>query len=332
MADIKKLLVTGGLGFIGSNFIRFQLENYEGVHIVNLDKITYAGNPLNLANLANHPRYRFVKGDICDGETVDKVIEEGIDAVVNFAAESHVDRSIISVEPFLRTNITGAQVLLDAVRKHEVTRFLQISTDEVYGSIPHPHSSKEDDKLLPNSPYAVSKASADLLARAYFITYGTPILITRSSNNYGRYQFPEKLIPVMITKALEDEPLPVYGDGMNVRDWIHVEDNCKAIDLVLRKGRLGEIYNIGGGVEIPNLHLVKLILKIMGKPESLLTFVPDRPGHDKRYSLNCEKLRDEFGWRPHINFEEGLRSTINWYVENRSWLEAIRCGTYQQGY
>jgi len=330
--EIRKLLVTGGLGFIGSNFIRFQLANYADVEIWNLDKLTYAANPMNLRDIEGDERYHFVKGDICDIELVNELFREGFDAVVNFAAESHVDRSIISAEPFIKSNVLGVQVLLDAVRKYNVPRFVQISTDEVYGSVEPGRSSREEDNLLPNSPYAASKASADLLCRACFVTHKTPVLITRSSNNYGPCQFPEKLIPLMITRALSDEPLPIYGDGMNVRDWLYVEDNCSAIDAVLRRGMDGEIYNIGGGNELTNIELVKTLLKVLGKPESLITFVPDRPGHDRRYSLNCEKIKTKLLWKPQVSFEEGIRKTVKWYVDNTEWLEAIKLGNYQAGY
>lgn len=326
------MLVTGGLGFIGSNFIRFQLQNYEGLKIVNLDKLTYAGNPLNLKDIEKDERYQFVKGDICDKALVQRLFQQGFDAVVNFAAESHVDRSILSAEPFLRTNVLGVQVLLDAVNEYKVERFVQVSTDEVYGSIEPPHSFKEEDCLRPSSPYAASKASADLLCKSYFVTHNTPVIITRSTNNYGPYQFPEKLIPLMITKALANEQLPVYGDGGNIRDWLYVEDNCKAIDAVLRRGKVGEVYNVGAGNEKSNLEVVRMILAILSKPESLISFVADRPGHDLRYSLDCKKIERELGWKCEVGFEEGLRKTVRWYIENKDWLDSIKLGTYQVGW
>jgi len=317
-----KLLVTGGAGFIGSNFIRYMLKEHDDVIVTNLDKLTYAGNLKNLEEVENDSRHRFVKGDIADRELVSKLFrEEEFDAVVNFAAESHVDRSILDSAPFVETNIKGTQVLLDLAGKHGIGRFIQISTDEVYGSLGNTGKFTEDSLLEPNSPYAASKAAADMLCRAYYKTYGLPIIITRSSNNYGPYQHPEKLIPLMILKALNDESLPVYGDGRNVRDWLYVGDNCRAIDIVLRKGKVGEIYNIGGSEERRNIEVVKLILKKLGKPESLIRFVQDRPGHDWRYALDISKIKRELGWQPTYCFEQGLKQTITWYVDNLDWVK-----------
>ncbi|HOX26611.1 MAG TPA: dTDP-glucose 4,6-dehydratase [Candidatus Krumholzibacteria bacterium] len=327
------ILVTGGAGFIGSNHIRHLLAT-TGDRIVNLDLLTYAGNLENLAGLEDHPRYRFVRGDIRDGELVGRVLaEERIDAVVHFAAESHVDRSLEAPGVFLDTNTRGTQVLLDLASRHRLARFVMVSTDEVYGSLaPESPGFSESSPLAPNSPYAASKAAADLVCRAYHRTFGLDVCITRCSNNYGPFQFPEKLIPLMIANALEDRPLPVYGDGLNVRDWLHVEDHCRAIDLVMRKGRSGEVYNIGGGNEWSNLALVKLLLAELGKPESLIEFVPDRPGHDRRYAIVADKIRGELGWRPLRPFAEGIRSTVAWYLANRSWWEKIRSGAYRDYY
>jgi len=321
-----KVLVTGGAGFIGSNFIRFVLKNYPGWEIVNLDKLTYAGNLENLRDVENDPRYQFVRGDIADRALAFELFrKERFDVVVNFAAESHVDRSILDSSPFIETNIKGVQVLLEAAREFSVEKFVQISTDEVYGSLqPGDPPFTEESPLQPNSPYSASKAAADLLCRAYFVTYGVPVVITRSCNNYGPYQFPEKLIPLMITNALEDKPLPVYGDGENVREWLFVEDNCRAIALVVEKGRPGEAYNIGSGEERKNIEVVKEILRILGKPDSLITFVKDRPGHDRRYALDSGKMFKESGWRPKVSFEEGLEETVRWYLENRDWWEGIK--------
>ncbi len=333
MRLIRKLLITGGLGFIGSNFIRYELKNYDGLKIFNLDKLTYAGNPLNLKDLEGRGSYVFVRGDICkDSDVMALFKKEKFDAVVNFAAETHVDRSILDAKPFIKSNISGVQVLLEAVQKFGTPVFLQISTDEVYGSVPPPKKSKEDDALLPNSPYAASKASADLLCRAYFVTHKTPIIVTRSSNNYGPFQFPEKFVPVVISRAMEDKPIPVYGKGINVRDWLFVEDNCRAIDLVLRKGRLGEVYNIGGANELRNIDLVKQILKILKKSDDLIIFVKDRPGHDLRYALNCQKIQTELGWKPCVNLSDGISTTVEWYKRNKQWIKAIEKGTYQANY
>ena len=316
-----KLLVTGGCGFIGSNFIRYVLKTHPEYKIINLDKLTYAGNRENLKDIEKNKNYKFVKGDICDEKLVLK-LSNGCDAIINFAAETHVDRSIKDPSDFVKTNVYGTYVLLEAVRKNKPRVFIQISTDETYGSITTGEF-KETDSLKPNSPYAASKASADLLCRAYFATYNTPVLITRSSNNFGPYQYPEKIIPLFITNALANKKLPVYADGLNVRDWLYVEDNCEAINLVLHKGQIGEIYNIGGGTELTNIELTRLILKIMGKSEALIEFVKDRPGHDKRYALNCDKLK-QLRWQPKYNFEIALRETIKWYIENERWWRRLK--------
>jgi dTDP-glucose 4,6-dehydratase len=325
-----RLLVTGGLGFIGSNFILHMLNTYKDLSIVNLDLITYAGNLENLKESeAFGSRYKFIRGDIADRNLVSEIVSTMPDAVVNFAAESHVDRSILDSSVFLKTNIIGAQVLMDCCRDQKISRFVQISTDEVYGSLgPLDPPFSEANDLEPNSPYSASKASADLLARAYFKTFGMDVVITRCSNNYGPLQFPEKLIPLMITNAIQDKELPVYGDGMNVRDWIHVSDHCRAIDMVLRKGKPGEVYNIGGSCEYPNIDIVKLILSKLKKPFSLINYVQDRPGHDRRYAMNANKLTVELGWTPSINFEDGIDQTIKWYIENEPWWSRIKTGEY----
>jgi dTDP-glucose 4,6-dehydratase len=317
-----KILVTGGCGFIGSNFIHYVLAKHPDYSIVNLDKLTYAGNPENLADLKNDERYSFIKGDICDATVVEKAIN-GVDAIVNFAAETHVDRSILSAGSFVNTDVYGTYILLEAVKKHKIKRYIQISTDEIYGSI-EKGSFTEQSPLNPNSPYAASKASGDLLVRAYYKTYNLPLIITRSSNNFGPFQYPEKFIPLFITNALSELKLPLYGDGKNVRDWIYVEDNCEAIDLVLRNGNEGEVYNIGGGNERKNIEIVKIILKKLGKPESIIEYVKDRPGHDQRYSLDCSKIKKEFGWSPKYNFEEALSKTVDWYSSNIDWWKKIK--------
>jgi dTDP-glucose 4,6-dehydratase len=331
-----KILVTGGAGFIGSNFIHYMMEKHPDYRIICLDKLTYAGNLRNLESVLNIENFRFIKGDICDRELVYKVFEEEKpDVVVNFAAESHVDRSIEDPEIFLKTNVIGTQVLMDACRKYGIKRFHQVSTDEVYGDLPLDRPDlkfTEKSPLKPSSPYSASKASADLLVMAYHRTYGLPVTISRCSNNYGPYQFPEKLIPLMIINAIHDRPLPVYGDGKNVRDWIHVKDHCEAIDLIIHEGKEGEIYNIGGENERSNIEVVKMILKELSKPESLIKFVKDRPGHDRRYALDITKMKEEFDWSPKISFEEGLRSTIKWYLENRNWWEEIINGEYMKYY
>ncbi len=328
-----KLLITGGAGFIGSNFIHYVLREHPGTAVVNVDSLTYCGNLENLTEVEDHPDYRFVRADIADREAMEKLFsEEDFDAVINFAAESHVDRSITDPSIFLKTNVIGTQVLLDLAVNYRVRRFVQISTDEVYGSLPPTGFFLETTPLAPNSPYSASKAAADLLARAYVHTYGLDAVITRCSNNYGPFQFPEKLIPLMITNALEDKPLPVYGDGMNVRDWLHVEDHCRAIWMVLEKGATGEIYNIGGSNEWHNLALVRELLKILGKPESLITFVKDRPGHDRRYAIDASKIKAEIGWEPTYDFASGLRQTVAWYIANETWWRRVKSGEYQDYY
>ncbi len=328
---MSKLLVTGGAGFIGSHFIRHVLSRSSDWHITNLDKLTYAGNLENLKDVENDPRYDFVKGDIADSKVVDKLLRLGFNVVVNFAAESHVDRSILDASPFIETNINGTRVLLEGIKQHGVGRFIQVSTDEVYGSIEHGKFT-EGSSLAPNSPYTASKAAADLLCYAFWRTYGLPVLITRCSNNYGPFQFPEKLVPLVITNALEGKEVPIYGDGLNVRDWIHVEDHCCALCMVIQHGKLGEIYNIGGKNEKSNLELVQRILDIMDKPYSLITFVTDRPGHDRRYALESAKIEHELGWKLSRSFEKGLKETIQWYKENESWWRRIKSGEYAEYY
>jgi dTDP-glucose 4,6-dehydratase len=326
------LLVTGGCGFIGSNYIRYVLETDPGATVINFDLLTYAGNLQNLADLSYHPRYRFVRGDIADRDAVHAVVVHGVDTIVNFAAESHVDRSIHDATPFVRTNVLGTQVLLDAARKYNVLRYVQISTDEVYGSLGPAGYFTEETPLAPNSPYAASKAAADLLVRSYVHTLGLPALVTRCSNNYGPYQFPEKLIPLFVSNLLRDQPVPVYGDGLNVRDWIHVRDHCAAVDLVRRRGRPGEVYNIGGRCERTNLELTRALLAATGKPETLIRFVPDRPGHDRRYAIDCSKIEKELGWQPMVTFKQGLRDTVDWYQQNVEWVEGVRSGEYRTYY
>jgi dTDP-glucose 4,6-dehydratase len=326
------VLVTGGCGFIGSNFIRYVLETDPQVHILNFDKLTYAGNLENLADLADHPRYRFLQGDIADRDRVHEVVRGGVECIINFAAESHVDRSIQDSGPFLRTNVVGTQVLLDAARSNRVGRYLQVSTDEVYGSLGPTGLFTELTPLAPNSPYAASKAAADLLVRSYVHTFGLPALVTRCSNNYGPYQFPEKLIPLFIMNLLRHEQVPVYGDGLNIRDWIHVRDHCAALYLVWRQGRVGEVYNIGGRCEKSNLELTCTLLEVMGQPRSRIRHVADRPGHDRRYAIDSGKIEQELGWRPVVPFEEGLRSTVRWYQEHADWIEHIRTREYLSYY
>ncbi len=327
-----RILVTGGAGFIGSNYVRFVLERHPDHGIVVLDKLTYAGNLENLSGLESDTRFKFVQGDICDPEPLGAILKSGVDAVVNFAAESHVDRSILDASEFVRTNISGTLNLLQASRKAGVTRFLQISTDEVYGSLGSGGLFTETTSLAPNSPYAASKASADLLARSYHRTYGFPCLISRCSNNYGPYQFPEKLIPLLVTNALADKELPIYGDGLYTRDWIHVRDHCAALDIVLHDGRPGEVYNIGARQEKTNLEIVRFILQALGKGASLITFVADRPGHDRRYAIDPSKMERELGWKPGIPFEDGMRQTIDWYLQNPSWVDHVRSGAYRTYY
>ena len=332
----KCIIVTGGAGFIGSNFIFHILEAHPGWRIICLDKLTYAGNLKTLESVMGNPRFRFVKADICDREAVYKLFaEERPDIVVNFAAESHVDRSIENPSIFLETNIIGTSVLMDAAREYGVERFHQVSTDEVYGDLPLDRPDllfHEDTPLHTSSPYSSSKASADLLVQAYHRTYGLPVTISRCSNNYGPYQFPEKLIPLMIANALADRPLPVYGEGLNVRDWLYVEDHCRAIDLIIERGRIGEIYNVGGHNEMRNIDIVRLILEKLGKPESLIRHVADRKGHDRRYAIAPDKIHEELGWLPETRFCDGIEKTIEWYLGNRSWWEEIISGEYQGYY
>lgn len=328
-----KLLVTGGAGFIGSNFIHYVSREHSDWKVVNLDKLTYAGNLENLKDIRGDSRYCFIKGDIADRELVDKLLlSQGFDIVVNFAAESHVDRGILDPSPFIETNVKGTQVLLEGVKQYQIERFIQVSTDEVYGSLEAEGKFTEESPLLPNNPYAASKAAAELLCRAYYQTHGLPVIITRCSNNYGPYQFPEKLIPLAISNALEDKPIPIYGDGLNVRDWIYVDDHCRAIDLIIQRGKLGDTYNIAAGNEKTNLELVHKLLDVTGKPKSLITFVTDRPGHDRRYALDTTKIERELGWNPTISFEGGLRKTIQWYIENEAWWRRIKSGEYAEYY
>lgn len=329
---MQSVLVTGGSGFIGSNFVRYLLETDSAVRVVNFDSLTYAGNLANLADLANHQRYRFVHGDITDREAVRRALSDGVTDIINFAAESHVDRSIQDSGPFIRTNVSGTQVLLDAARASEVKRYVQVSTDEVYGSLGSSGYFTEDTPLAPNSPYAATKAAADLLVRSYHHTFGLPAVITRCSNNYGPYQFPEKIIPLFIMNLMRDEQVPVYGDGLNVRDWIHVRDHCAAIERVWRNGRVGEVYNVGGRCERTNLELTQALLDAVGKPKSLIRYVKDRLGHDRRYAIDCTKVETELGWRPSVVFEEGLRETVRWYRENAEWVANIRTGEYLKYY
>ena len=330
------IIVTGGAGFIGSNFIFYQLASHPEDRIVCLDKLTYAGNLSTLASVMDKPNFRFVRADICDHEAVDRLFdEEKPDVVVNFAAESHVDRSIEDPGVFLRTNVLGTQVLMDACRKHGIGRYHQVSTDEVYGDLPLDRPDlffTEETPLHASSPYSASKAGADLLALAYHRTFGLPVTISRCSNNYGPYQFPEKLIPLMIANCLNDRPLPVYGKGENVRDWLYVEDHCKAIDLIVRRGRAGEVYNVGGHNEMRNIDIVKLICRELGKPESLITYVADRKGHDMRYAIDPTKIHNELGWLPETKFADGIQKTIRWYLDHRSWWEEIMSGEYQNYY
>jgi len=327
------VLLTGGSGFIGSNLVRLLLEERPTWRIVNLDKLTYAGNAENLAGLEANPRYRFVRGDICNGELVAEIFRsERIDGVMHLAAESHVDRSILAPSVFIETNVRGTQVLLEAAREFGVKRFLHVSTDEVYGSLGPTGFFTELTPLAPSSPYSASKASSDLLALAYAHTFGMPVVVTRCSNNYGPYQFPEKLIPLMIANAVRDLPLPVYGDGMNVRDWIHVEDHCRGLLAALESGRDGEVYNFGASSERHNIDIVKQVLKLVGKPESLIKYVKDRPGHDRRYAIDAAKAQQELGWAPRHGFEDALEKTVQWYVEHRAWWERIISGEYLKYY
>lgn len=344
---MKNILVTGGAGFIGSNFIQYILDEHKDIFVLNLDLLTYAGNLENLKSVESNPNYCFVKGDIRDRKLVDKLFDEyDFDTVVHFAAESHVDRSITDPEIFLKTNVMGTQVLLDAAKVHwklepdnkysreyrTGVRYLQVSTDEVYGALGKTGTFTEETPISPNSPYSASKASADLLVRAYYNTYGLPVNITRCSNNYGPYQFPEKLIPLMIHNAQENLPLPIYGDGMQIRDWLHVKDHCAAILTVLEGGVYGEVYNIGGNSEKTNIEIVKLILRELNKPESLITYVKDRPGHDRRYAIDNTKIRTTLGWKPFYTFEQGIHETIQWYLSSGGWVDQLTTGAYQEYY
>lgn len=327
------LIVTGGAGFIGSAFVRLLLSRSADARITVLDKLTYAGNPDNLAPVAGHPGYRFVHADICDSDAVNELVASVMpDAIVHFAAESHVDRSILSPAPVFETNLRGTFTLLEAVRMRKIPRYIHVSTDEVYGSIAEPNEADETYPLRTSSPYSASKAGSDLLALSYFTTYKCPVLVTRASNNYGPYQFPEKLIPLMISNALEDKPLPIYGDGMQERDWLYVDDHCMAILAILEKGREGEVYNVGGSCSLPNREVVRRILAITGKPETLMTTVTDRPGHDRRYALSSKKISRETGWQPEMPFDEGLKSTIDWYRDNQTWVQRVKSGEYQEYY
>jgi dTDP-glucose 4,6-dehydratase len=331
-----KLIVTGGAGFIGGNFVHYMLQEHPGDQIICLDKLTYAGNLSTLADVMDHPNFQFVKMDICDRDSVYGLFEkEKPDVVINFAAESHVDRSIENPEIFLQTNIIGTSVLMDACRKYGIQRYHQVSTDEVYGDLPLDRPDlffTEETPIHTSSPYSSSKAGADLLVMAYYRTYGLPVTISRCSNNYGPYHFPEKLIPLMIINALHDRPLPIYGDGLNVRDWLYVEDHCRAIDLIIRKGKVGEVYNVGGHNEMRNIDIVKLICQELGKPESLITHVTDRKGHDRRYAIDPEKIHRELGWLPETKFADGIKKTIQWYLTHQKWWEDIISEEYQNYY
>jgi dTDP-glucose 4,6-dehydratase len=330
---MKNILITGGAGFIGSNFINHVLGERDDYNVVNLDKLTYAGNLENLKYAETKRNYHFIKGDIANSDLVNYIFEKHqIKFVINFAAESHVDRSILGSEIFYRTNVIGTNVLLEAARRYEIEKFIQISTDEVYGSLGSEGLFTEKTPLSPNSPYSSSKAAADMMALSFYHTYGLPVVITRCSNNYGQYQFPEKLIPLMIINALHNKKLPVYGDGMNVRDWIYVIDHNKAIDMVFAKGKPGEVYNIGASNEMPNMEIVKLILKHLGKSEDLIEFVKDRPGHDRRYAIDSKKIKKELEWKPEFTFESAIQDTIDWYIQNKDWWERIISGEYQDYY
>lgn len=332
---MNNIFITGGAGFIGSNFVKYVLNKYD-YKIINYDKLTYAGNLENLTDIEKHPNYKFIKGDICDKDFAEKTIKENkIDTIINFAAESHVDRSILGAKDFIVTNVLGTQTLLDIAKNLGIEKYLQVSTDEVYGSLPEDKKEikfTEKTPITTNSPYSASKASADLLCNAYYHTHKLPILITRCSNNYGSYQFPEKLIPLMIAKALDGEKLPVYGDGKNVRDWLYVEDHCSAICEVLHKGKIGEVYNIGGNNEWYNIDIVKIILKLLNKSEDQISYVKDRPGHDRRYAIDSTKIQTELGWKPAHNFENGIAETIKWYVKNESWWRKVMSGEYLKYY
>jgi dTDP-glucose 4,6-dehydratase len=328
---MPRVLVTGGCGFIGSNLVRLLLDGERDVGVVNLDALTYAGNPANLAGVGDSPRYRFVRADVADRDAVSRALA-GVECVFHLAAESHVDRSIMDSSPFVRTNVVGTQVLLDCCRAAGVKRFVHVSTDEVYGSLGETGHFTEQTPLAPNSPYAASKAASDLLVRSYVHTFGFPAMITRCSNNYGPYQFPEKLIPLFITNLLRDQSVPVYGDGKQVRDWVQVRDHCKALVAVWKRGRPGEVYNVGGSCERTNLDLTQTLLRVLGKPASLIRHVADRPGHDRRYAIDCAKIERELGWRPAVEFEQGLRETVEWYKRNTAWVEGVRSGEYRTYY
>jgi dTDP-glucose 4,6-dehydratase len=327
------ILVTGGMGFIGSNFIRYVLREHPAARVVNLDKVTYAGNPRNLTEVAADHRYAFVRGDVCDVEAVGKAqADHGAEQIVHFAAETHVDRSIFGAGDFIRTNVEGTRVLLDGARAAGMRRFLHVSTDEVYGTLGSSGAFSEESPIRPNSPYAASKAGADVLARAYHATYGLPVIITRTCNNYGPYQFPEKFIPLLVVNAFRGEPLPIYGDGLHVREWLHVEDHCRALAVVLARGLPGHVYNIGSGEERVNLDVAREILRLTGRPESLLRHVSDRPGHDRRYALDHAKIRRELGWAPMIPFAAGLRHAVEWYRRHGPWWQEILSGEYRTYY
>jgi dTDP-glucose 4,6-dehydratase len=339
--EAMKLLVTGGAGFIGSNFVRHIIQKYPHYQVINLDKLPYAGNLSNLQDIENHPNYEFIQGDICDKRLLDGIISgrgsststvSSVDVIVNFAAETHVDRSINNPDVFIYSNICGTQVLLDLALKYNITKYVQISTDEVYGSLGETGQFTENAHIYPNSPYSASKASADLIVRAYNKTYGLPVNITRCSNNYGPYHFPEKLIPLIIINALQDKELPIYGDGKNIRDWLYVEDHCEAIDLVLHHGKPGEIFNVGGNNERANLEIVKKILSLLNKQESLIRFVLDRPGHDWRYAIDATKIRTDLGWTPKYSFDEGIEKTVNWFVSNQIWWKSINIRDFNMDY
>jgi dTDP-glucose 4,6-dehydratase len=328
-----KTLVTGGAGFIGSQFVRQSLRSANLRLIINLDKLTYSGNLENLKAVESEPRYRFVRGDVCDVSTVERLFEEERpDIVVHFAAESHVDRSILSPDPVIRTNVLGTFTLLEAARKYGVERFIHVSTDEVYGSVDEPLEADERFPLKPSGPYSASKAAADLLVLSYFTTFNLPVIVTRASNNYGPFQFPEKLIPLMISNALKDQPLPLYGDGTQVRDWLYVEDHCEALSAIVRQGRVGEIYNIGSNYRSSNRELVARILEAIGKPLELIQSVKDRPGHDRRYAMRCEKIEKDTGWSAHTSLNDGLARTVHWYLENKEWIEKARSADYDDFY
>ena len=329
---MKQLLVTGGCGFIGSSFVRHVIRARPDWAVVNLDKLTYAGNLENVADLEGNERYRFVKGDITDAELVSRLAGEGVDVVVNFAAETHVDRSIADAGPFVRTNFAGTHALLDAAMKHGVGRYVQVSTDEVYGSLGPSGCFTEESPLEPNNPYSATKAGADLLVRACHHTHGLNAVITRCTNNYGPYQFPEKLIPLFVANALEDKPLPLYGDGKHIRDWLFVADHARAIELAIERAEPGAVFNIGGSNELTNLDLTRLLLKELGKPESLITFVKDRPGHDRRYALDSSRAQKELGWAPQHSLKEGIPLTVRWYVEHKDWCDRVRSGEYLEYY